>query len=121
MFSKDDKDNFLTAIESLKKDKLANLLYETGRNLLKILYTDLFPEDNILNKTSNGHIAFLIGLEGKRKSTIFLRIEQGLRKKDNFSSCYLNTKTIFESAQTKFKNIDYLLNCLPAKTINIYL
>lgn len=121
MFKPEDKDRFFNAIESLKKYRRADLLDERGRNLLEKLYTDLLPNDHILNKSIKENTTFLIGRKGTGKSTIFLRIEQELRKKDNYLPCYLDVKTIYESAQTDYINIDYISEYLPEKTFRKYL
>lgn len=121
MFTQDDKDNFFNAIESLKKYRRADLLDEKGRNLLEILYTDLLPSEHILKKSIKENTTFLIGRKGTGKSTIFLRIEQELRKKDTFLPCYLDVKTIYESAQTEYLSFDYLSDYLPEKIIRKYL
>ncbi len=121
MFTTEDKDNFFNAIESLKKYRRADLLDEKGKNLLEALYTDLLPNDHILKKSIRENTTFLIGRKGTGKSTIFLRIEQELRKKDNFLPCYLDVKTIYDSAHSDFLNLDYLSDYLPSKTIKKYL
>lgn len=121
MFTQEDKDNFFNAIESLKKYRRADLLDEKGRNLLEQLYTDLLPSEHILKKSIKENTTFLIGRKGTGKSTIFLRIEQELRKKDTVLPCYLDVKTIYESAQTEYVNFDYLSDYLPEKTIRKYL
>jgi predicted DNA-binding transcriptional regulator len=121
MFTQDDKDNFFSAIESLKKYRRADLLDDKGRNLLEALYTDLLPNEHILKKSIKENTTFLIGRKGTGKSTIFLRIEQELRKQDSFLPCYLDVKTIYESAQTEYLNFDYLSDYLPEKTIKKYL
>lgn len=121
MFKPEDKDRFFNAIESLKKYRRADLLDEKGRNLLEKLYTDLLPNDHILNKSIKENTTFLIGRKGTGKSTIFLRIEQELRKKDHFLPCYLDVKTIYESAQTDYISIDYISDYLPEKALRKYL
>jgi hypothetical protein len=121
MYTQEDKDNFFSAIESLKKYRRADLLDEKGKNLLELLYTDLLPNDHILKKSIRENTTFLIGRKGTGKSTIFLRIEQELRKKDNFLPCYLDVKTIYDAAHSEFLNLDYLAEYLPPKTIKKYL
>lgn len=121
MYTQDDKDNFFNAIESLKKYRRADLLDEKGKNLLEILYTDLLPNDHILKKSIKENTTFLIGRKGTGKSTIFLRIEQELRKKENFLPCYLDVKTIYDAAHSEFLNLDYLAEYLSPKTIKKYL
>lgn len=121
MYTQEDKDNFFNAIESLKKYRRADLLDDRGKNLLEALYTDLLPNDHILKKSIRENTTFLIGRKGTGKSTIFLRIEQELRKKDNFLPCYLDVKTIYDAAHSEFLNLDYLAEYLPPKTIKKYL
>lgn len=121
MFSQEEKDRFYDAIESLKRYKRAELVDERGRSLLRDLYTDLLPNDHILKKSLRENTTFLIGRKGTGKSTIFLRIEQELRQKSDVIPCYLDVKTIYESAQTENHNLEYLSKFLAAKTIKKYL
>ncbi|MFZ6749828.1 winged helix-turn-helix domain-containing protein [Undibacterium sp. Ren11W] len=121
MYSQIDKDNFFNAVESLKKYRRADLLDEKGKNLLETLYTDLLPNEHILRKSVKENTTFLVGRKGTGKSTIFLRIEQELRKKPTFLPCYLDVKTIYESAQTDFLNLEYLSDYLPQKVLKKYL
>jgi hypothetical protein len=121
MFSDNEKNGFFDAVESLKKYRRADLIDEDGRNLLEQLYTDLLPNDHILKKSLKDNTTFLIGRKGTGKSTIFLRLEQELRKKRNYLSCYLDVKTIFESSQTEYTEISYLKNYFPPEILNKYL
>lgn len=121
MFTQNDKDNLLNAIESLKKYRRADLLDDKGRNLIEKLYTDLLPGEHILKKSIKDNTTFLIGRKGTGKSTIFLRIEQELRKKNNYLPCYIDVKTMYESAQTEFINLDYLAEYIPQKALKKYL
>jgi predicted DNA-binding transcriptional regulator len=121
MFSQQDKDNVLEAIESLKKYRRADLADEDGKNILELLYTDLLPNEHILKKSLKENTTFLIGRKGTGKSTIFLRIEQELRKKDYYLPCYLDVKTIYESAQSEYLNLDYLREYLSSASIQKYL
>lgn len=84
MISQKEKENFFNAVESLKKYRRADLLDEKGRSLLEELYTDLLPSEHILKKSTKENTTFLVGRKGTGKSTIFLRIEQELRKKVSF-------------------------------------
>jgi len=116
-----DKDNFFNAVESLKKYRRADLVDERGRNLLEKLYTDLLPSEHILKKSLKDNTTYLVGRKGTGKSTIFLRIEQELRKKDSYLPCYIDVKTVYESAQTEYINLDYLTDYLDPKTLQKYL
>ncbi|MFZ6798380.1 winged helix-turn-helix domain-containing protein [Undibacterium sp. Di24W] len=121
MFNQTEKDNFFNAVESLKKYRRADLSDDKGKNLLELLYTDLLPNDHILKKSIKENTTFLIGRKGTGKSTIFLRIEQELRKKSTSLPCYLDVKTIYESASTEYLNLEYLAEYLSPKAIQKYL
>lgn len=121
MYTTEDKENFFNAVESLKKYRRADLVDEKGKNLLEKLYTDLLPNDHILKKSLKDNTTYLVGRKGTGKSTIFLRIEQELRKNDFYLPCYIDVKTVYESAQTEYLNLDYLTDYLDAKTLQKYL
>jgi len=98
-FTEKQKNGFFEAVESLKKYRRADLIDEKGRSLLEKLYTDLLPNELVLKKALQNNTTFFIGRKGTGKSTIFLRLEQELRKKENYISCYLDVKTIYEKSQ----------------------
>ncbi len=121
MFTKDEKDGFFEAVESLKKYRRADIIDDDGRSLLQELYTDLLPNEHILNKVLKDNTTFLIGRKGTGKSTIFLRLEQEINKKSQYLSCYLDVKTIFESSQTEYTEISYLKEYFPEGLLKKYL
>lgn len=121
MYSQNDKENFFNAVESLKKYRRADLVDEKGRNLLEKLYTDLLPNEHILKKSLKDNTTYLVGRKGTGKSTIFLRIEQELRKNEIYLPCYIDVKTVYESAQTEYLNLDYLKEYLDPKSLQKYL
>lgn len=121
MFTSEDKENFFNAVESLKKYRRADLVDVKGKDLLEKLYTDLLPNDHILKKSLKDNTTYLVGRKGTGKSTIFLRIEQELRKNDAYLPCYMDVKTVYESAQTEYLNLDYLSEYLEAKSLQKYL
>ncbi len=121
MYTTEDKENFFNAVESLKKYRRADLVDEKGKNLLEKLYTDLLPNNHILTKSLQDHTTYLVGRKGTGKSTIFLRIEQELRKNDFYLPCYIDVKTVYESAQTEYLNLEYLNEYLDAKSLQKYL
>ena len=81
-FTDEQKDGFFEAVESMKKYRRADLIDEKGRSLLEKLYTDLLPNELVLKKALLNNTTFFIGRKGTGKSTIFLRLEQELRKKE---------------------------------------
>jgi DNA-binding MarR family transcriptional regulator len=121
MYTTEDKESFFNAVESLKKYRRADLVDERGKNLLEKLYTDLLPNNHILKKSLQDHTTYLVGRKGTGKSTIFLRIEQELRKNDFYLPCYIDVKTVYESAQTEYLNLEYLNEYLDPKSLQKYL
>ncbi|MCL8006123.1 hypothetical protein M8845_01660 [Gelidibacter japonicus] len=120
-YNQKQMNGFFEAVESLKKYRRADLIDEKGRNLLKELYTDLLPNDFILQKSLKENTTFLIGRKGTGKSTIFLRLEQELREKKGYLPCYLDVKTIYESSQTRLSRISEVENLLPSDIVEKYL
>lgn len=121
MYSELDKNNFFSATDSLKKYRRADLLDERGNTLIQELYIDLLPNNQVFKSCLTDNTTFLIGRKGTGKSTIILRLENEYRKKKEYLSCYLDTKTIFESAKSDFSTFEYLSNKLPQKSLDKYL
>lgn len=120
-FTKEQKDGFFEAVESMKKYRRADLIDEKGRSLLEKLYTDLLPNELVLKKALLNNTTFFIGRKGTGKSTIFLRLEQELRKKENYLSCYLDVKTIYEKSQSQYSSIAKVKEVIPEELFNKYL
>lgn len=120
-FSQDEKDKFIEFADSLKKYRRAELTDEQGTDLIDTLYTDLLPNELILKQTLKSNTTFLIGRKGTGKSTIFLKLQREIRKSSNTLSCYIDTKTVFESSKSQDVNIDYLTEYLPQRILQKYL
>lgn len=120
-YNQEQTNGFFEAVESLKKYRRADLIDTRGRSLLKELYTDLLPNDYILQKSLKQNTTFLIGRKGTGKSTIFLRIEQELREMKGYLPCYLDVKTIYESSQTKLARINGVEQLLSPEILEKYL
>lgn len=121
MYTQKDKDSFFEAVDTLKKYRRAELTDQNGNDLLKDLYTDLLPNEQILKTCLKDNTTFLIGRKGTGKSTIFLKIQQELRNKSNYLSCYVDTKTVYETSQSEYTELEYLKNLVPKKIIEKYL
>lgn len=100
--------NFSKVSETLKKYRRADLIDETGKNILEQLYVDLLPNDFILNKSLLDNTTFLIGRKGTGKSTIFLKLENEYRKKEGYLPCYIDVKTVYESSKSQSANCEHL-------------
>ncbi|WP_204151084.1 MarR family transcriptional regulator [Leptolyngbya sp. CCY15150] len=120
-YSKTDKDNFFAAVNSLKKYRRAEITDEAGKDLVETLYTDLLPNEQILKACLTDNTTFLIGRKGTGKSTIFLKLQREYRKKSNILSCYIDAKTVFESSQTDFINIEHLDGTISDDALSKYI
>lgn len=121
MYSEKEKNDFFTATNSLKKYRRADLLDDKGNSLIEDLYVDLLPNQQIFKSCLTDNTTFLIGRKGTGKSTIILKLEDEYRKRKDYISYYLDTKTIFESAKSDFISSDYLSKKIPKKTLEKYL
>jgi energy-coupling factor transporter ATP-binding protein EcfA2 len=121
MYSQADKDGFFNAVDSLKKYRRAQLLDEEGNELIEELYTDLLLNEQVLKTCLKNNTTFLIGRRGTGKSTIFLRLQQEIRKKDNVISCYIDTKYIFESSKAEYVEAGTISNFISSNTLQKYL
>lgn len=121
MYSQLDKDGFFNAVDSLKKYRRAQLLDEEGNDLIEALYTDLLHNEQILKTCLKPNTTFLIGRRGTGKSTIFLRLQQEIRKQDNIISCYIDTKYIFESSKAEYVEAEGIGNYISSDLLQSYL
>lgn len=108
MISKDDIQNFEQAIESLRQYRRYELLDDKKRDLLNSVYVDPLDNDAILNLCLKDNTTVLIGRKGTGKSTIFMRMQNELRKKNDIITCYIDVKNIFDNAKRDFESINYI-------------
>ena len=121
MYNQKDKDNFFKAVDSLKKYRRAELFDEKGNSILDKLYVDLLPNDQIIKTCLLDNTTFLVGRKGTGKSTIFLKLQHELKKRNDNITCYIDTKTIFENSQSEFIDVEYLKDVIPAPILKKYL
>ncbi|MBD3338432.1 MAG: MarR family transcriptional regulator [Candidatus Lokiarchaeota archaeon] len=121
MLTEQNKKEFFDATDSLKRFKRAEIKDEKNRSLIEALYTDLLPEDQVFKMCHSDNTTFLIGRKGTGKSTIILRLEKEYREKKNYLSCYIDTKTVFESTKSEYHKLDYLKGRIPEYALEKYL
>lgn len=121
MLTEQNRDEFYKAADSLKKFKRAEIKDDQERPLIDTLYTDLLPENQVYKMILSDNTTFLVGRKGTGKSTIILRLESEYRKKDDYLPCYIDTKTVFESTKSDYKNLDYLKGKIPDEALGKYL
>lgn len=120
-YSKSDKDKFFKSVDSLKKYRRAEMSDDSGKDIVDSLYTDLLPNEQILQSCLTDNTTFLIGRKGTGKSTIFLKLQSEYRKRGNILSCYIDAKTIFESSQSEFTGTDHLEGVISDDSLNRYI
>lgn len=100
-WSKKQLNSFQDAAQSLKLYRRAELINEAnGASLIEELYVDPLPNDHILQTMLKSNTTFLIGRKGTGKSTIFQRVQHELRRRPNYTSAYIDIKTVYESSRT---------------------
>ncbi|MGB5444808.1 MAG: hypothetical protein WBM99_04800 [Psychromonas sp.] len=105
MLTEKNRDEFYKVADSLKRFKRAEIKDAQERSLIETLYTDLLPENQVYKMVLSDNTTFLVGRKGTGKSTIILRLESEYRKKDDYIPCYIDTKTVFESTKSDYKNL----------------
>ncbi len=90
---------FREAAQSLKLYRRADLPGVDGESLIEELYVDPLPNDHVLSTMVKPNTTFIVGRKGTGKSTVFLRAQHDLRRRDGFASAYIDIKTVYESSQ----------------------
>ena len=121
MLTNKQKDDFFKAVDSLKKYRRADIKDDNGRSIISNLYVDAMPNEQILKNCLTDNTTFLVGRKGTGKSTIFLRLEQEYNAKNNYISCYIDVKTLFEASQSECNAFDYLSSKLPSDVLSQYI
>ncbi len=120
-YSQEDQDGFFSVVDSLKKYRRADLRDEEGNDILEDLYTDLLPNEHVIKTCLKNNTTFLVGRKGTGKSTIFQKLQREYRKQSQYLSCYIDTKTVFETSKTEYVSLGYLDNTLPRPLAEKYL
>lgn len=68
-------------------------------NLLEKVYTDILPNNGILQKVLERNTTFVVGQRGTGKSTIIAMAQNEIAKKKKDLSIYINAKNIYKSCQ----------------------
>lgn len=92
-------EGFRKVCQSLKLYRRAELVDESGDQLIDALYVDPLPANKVLSTLLEPHTTFIIGRKGTGKSTIFQKAQKDLLSRQQAISAYLDIKTIFESSQ----------------------
>ena len=88
---------FLMFANSLKLIRRAEIEYE-GENIIDEIYTDLLPNEGILQQVNLPRTSILKGRKGTGKSTIFQKSIADMRGNKDVITVYIDVKTLFDSA-----------------------
>lgn len=91
------KNNFLLFANSLKLIRRAEIEHD-GENIIDEIYTDLLPNEGILQQVNLPRTSILKGRKGTGKSTIFQKSIADMRGNKDVITVYIDVKTLFDSA-----------------------
>jgi hypothetical protein len=103
-----DIETFNKAVESLRQYRRYEIVDENNKNLLDDLYVDPIEGDALLRLCLKDNTTVLVGRKGTGKSTIFMKMQSELRKSKEVMTCYIDVKTIFDTAKRNYLTINYL-------------
>lgn len=117
-------EGFRKVCQSLKLYRRAELVDESGDQLIDALYVDPLPANKVLATLLEPHTTFIIGRKGTGKSTIFQKAQKELLSRQHAISAYLDIKTIFESSQVDpvfAQRIEEVADSLPSNVLERFL
>ena len=103
-----DIETFNKAVESLRQYRRYEIVDENNKNLLDDLYVDPIEGDALLRLCLKDNTTVLVGRKGTGKSTIYMKMQSELRKSKEVMTCYIDVKTIFDTAKRNYLTINYL-------------
>jgi hypothetical protein len=103
-----DINTFNKAVESLRQYRRYEIIDENNNNLLDDLYVDPIEGNALLRLCLKDNTTVLVGRKGTGKSTIFMKMQSELRKSKDTMTCYIDVKTIFDTAKRNYTTINYL-------------
>lgn len=89
--------DFLMFANSLKLIRRAEIEY-AGENIIDEIYTDLLPNEGILQQVNLPRTSILKGRKGTGKSTIFQKSIADMKGNKDVITVYIDIKTLFDSA-----------------------
>lgn len=98
------QDEFLQFATSLKLIRKAEI-EKDGKDIVNLIYTDLLPNNGILNQVNLPRTSILKGRKGTGKSTIFQKSMKDMIKNEEIITIYIDVKTLYDNA-TPTLNID---------------
>jgi DNA-binding MarR family transcriptional regulator len=98
IFSEDERERFMDFVDSLKLVRKANLEdATTGESLIDTLYSDLLPNNGIINKLNLPNTTIVSGRKGTGKSTIFQKSINEVITKEDVLCIYIDVKSLVDN------------------------
>lgn len=101
-----DIHKYLEFAESLKLVRNENLEDARGNKIIDDIYTDLLPQNGIINKVNLPRTTILIGRKGTGKSTIFQKSIKDKEKIKDDICLYIDVKTLYDNSTPKISVVD---------------
>ena len=93
-----DINKYLKFAESLKLVRNEVLEDNDSKDLIDEIYTDLLPQNGVINKVNLPRTTILVGRKGTGKSTIFRKSIKDTDKNKNIISIYIDVKTLYDNS-----------------------
>lgn len=94
---KEKIEKFLEFAESLKLVR-NDYVESDGKKIIEEIYTDLLPNNGVINKVVLPRTTVLIGRKGTGKSTIFQKAQIELDKNKKCLSIYIDVKSLYDNS-----------------------
>lgn len=91
-------DNFLNFAESLKLVRKTRIEDFAADKHIDDIYTDLLPNNGIINKLNLPRTTILVGRKGTGKSTIFQKSQKDLISNTKCISIYIDVKSLYDNS-----------------------
>lgn len=110
---------YLDFAESLKLIRNEAVEDENNNSLIDEIYTDLLPQNGIINKVNLPRTTVLVGRKGTGKSTIFQKSIKDVSKDNKIVPIYIDVKTLYDNSTPPINNqiAEYISNDEFAKSL----
>ncbi|SHI46752.1 hypothetical protein [Clostridium intestinale] len=93
-----DINRYLKFAESLKLVRNEVLEDEKSSSIINEIYTDLLPQNGVINKVNLPRTTILVGRKGTGKSTIFQKSMKDIGSDKKIITLYIDVKTLYENS-----------------------
>lgn len=93
-----DINKYLKFAESLKLVRNEYIEDDNSDNIIEKIYTDLLPNNGVINKINLPRTTILVGRKGTGKSTIFQKSIKDMDKDKKIICLYVDVKTLYDNS-----------------------